>query len=74
MTSGKKYNVKGVFINFGKTKEIAPLAESDIQEVTTPSAIDNAAVETPAVKTIENGQLVILRDGVKYNAMGVRLQ
>ena len=40
----------------------------------TPSAIDNAAVETPAVKTIENGQLVILRDGVKYNAMGVRLQ
>ena len=41
---------------------------------TTPSAIDNAAVETPAVKTIENGQLVILRDGVKYNAMGVRLQ
>ena len=38
------------------------------------TAIDNAAVETPAVKTIENGQLVILRDGVKYNAMGVRLQ
>ena len=40
----------------------------------TATAIDNAAVETPAVKTIENGQLVILRDGVKYNAMGVRLQ
>ena len=39
-----------------------------------PTAIGNAAVETPAVKTIENGQLVILRDGVKYNAMGVRLQ
>ena len=41
---------------------------------TTPSAISSAAVETPAVKSIENGQLVILRDGVKYNAMGVRLQ
>ena len=38
------------------------------------TAIDNAVVETPAIKTIENGQLVILRDGVKYNAMGVRLQ
>ena len=38
------------------------------------TAIDNAAVETTAVKSIENGQLVILRDGVKYNAMGVRLQ
>ncbi|MGN0208315.1 MAG: chitobiase/beta-hexosaminidase C-terminal domain-containing protein, partial [Paludibacteraceae bacterium] len=68
MTSGKKYNVKGVYIDFNGTKEIAPLAESDIQEVTTPSAIESAAAETPAVKTIENGQLVILRDGVKYNA------
>ena len=38
------------------------------------TAIDNATAETPAVKMIENGQLVILRDGVKYNAMGVRLQ
>ena len=40
----------------------------------TATAIDNAAIETPVIKTIENGQLVILRDGVKYNAMGVRLQ
>ena len=40
----------------------------------TATAIDNAAVETPALKTIKNGQLVIIRDGVKYNAMGVRLQ
>ena len=38
------------------------------------TAINNAAVETPAVKTIENGQLIIIRDGAKYNAMGVRLQ
>ena len=38
------------------------------------TAIESAAAETPAVKTIENGQLVIIRDGVKYNAMGVRLQ
>ena len=40
---------------------------------TTPSAIDNTNAQTPALKTIENGQLVIIRDGVKYNAMGVRL-
>ncbi len=38
------------------------------------TAIDNATAESPAVKMIENGQLIILRDGVKYNAMGVRLQ
>ncbi|MGN1247750.1 MAG: hypothetical protein ACI4UO_04090, partial [Paludibacteraceae bacterium] len=40
----------------------------------TPTAIDNANVAVPVIKTIENGQLVILRDGKKYNAMGVRLQ
>ena len=37
---------------------------------TVSTAIDNAAVETKAVKTIENGQLVIIREGVKYNAQG----
>ena len=37
------------------------------------TAIESAAVETPALKTIENGQLVIIRDGVKYNAMGIQL-
>ena len=40
----------------------------------TATAIDNAAVKTPAIKTIENGQLIILRDGKKYNAMGTHLQ
>lgn len=39
----------------------------------TPTAIDNAAVAEKAVKMIENGQLVIIREGVKYNAQGVRL-
>ena len=40
----------------------------------TPTAIDNATVAEKAVKMIEDGQLVIIREGVKYNAMGVRLQ
>ena len=52
----------------GKSFEIKYLGEAK------PTAIESVAVETPAIKTIENGQLVILRDGVKYNAMGVRLQ
>ena len=37
------------------------------------TAIVSVAVETPVLKTIENGQLVIIRDGVKYNAMGIQL-
>ena len=43
------------------------------QVITSINLIDgNMANET--VKTIENGQLVIIRDGVRYNAMGIRLQ
>ena len=53
--------VKTITVTYGVHKEV-------------PSAIEGVVVETPAVKTIENGQLVIIRDGVKYNAMGVRLQ
>ena len=33
-------------------------------------AIDNTAVEAKAVKTFENGQLIIIKNGVKYNATG----
>ena len=40
------------------------------------NAIDlvNGEFTNGAVKTIENGQLVIIRDGVRYNVMGIRLQ
>ncbi len=41
---------------------------------TTPTIVTNASFEPQSVKTIENGQLIILRDGKKYNAIGVRLQ
>ena len=34
------------------------------------TAIDNAEVNEKAVKTIENGQLVIIKNGVRYNAQG----
>ena len=35
--------------------------------------IDNAKSRVKAAKTIENGQLVIIKNGVKYNALGVQL-
>ena len=38
-----------------------------------PTAIDNTAVESKAVKFFENGQLVIIKNGVKYNALGAQL-
>ena len=36
-------------------------------------AIENTTVKSKAVKTIENGQLVIIKNGVRYNALGAQL-
>ena len=59
---------------YAPAKKRAFLDEVVVFVSATPTAIDNTNAETPVVKTIENGQLVIVRDGKKYNAMGVRLQ
>ncbi len=37
------------------------------------TAIDNTVIDSKAVKTIENGQLVIIKNGVRYNALGAQL-
>jgi hypothetical protein len=36
-------------------------------------AVDNVNAEVKSVKTFENGQLVIIKNGVKYNALGAQL-
>ena len=38
-----------------------------------PTEIDLVGAENQTLKTIENGQLIIFRDGKKYNVMGIRL-
>lgn len=38
------------------------------------TAIDNTTIAEKAVKVIENGQLVIIRNGVKYNAVGAVIE
>ena len=35
-----------------------------------PTAIDNTVVSEKAIKMFENGQLIIIKNGVKYNALG----
>jgi len=37
------------------------------------TAMDNTAVETKTVKRIENGQVVILKNGIRYNLIGAQL-
>ncbi len=41
-----------------------------ILDETTPSAIDNVTVNQNITKFFENGQLVIIKNGVRYNAQG----
>lgn len=36
----------------------------------TSTAVDNAAISAKVAKTIENGQIVIIREGVRYDMMG----
>ena len=38
------------------------------------TAIENTEVGSRAIKMIENGQLIIIRDGKRYNVTGVRVQ
>lgn len=38
------------------------------------TAVKHAAAEVKAVKMMENGQLVIIKNGVKYNALGAELR
>lgn len=39
-----------------------------------PTAVDNTVDNAKAIKTIENGQLVIIKNGVKYNVLGAELR
>lgn len=39
-----------------------------------PSTISNAEAEKKAIKLIENNQLVIIHNGVRYNALGEKIQ
>ena len=49
------------------------MLNEDMAEVVlpdSPSAIENTAVATKAVKFVRDGQLIIVRDGVEFNAQG----
>ena len=73
LKAGDKVTVTGTLMTFNGTKEMDKnnfLVE--FEDV--PTAISNTAVDAKAVKTFENGQLVIIKNGVKYNALGAMIQ
>lgn len=49
-------------------------AEACVADILNADAIDNTTVAEKAVKVIENGQLVIIRNNVRYNAVGAVIE
>ena len=66
----KKYDVVGLVTIYSKKPQIYFISAEPSQE----TAINNAVVSEKAVKMIENGQLIIMKNGVKYNAQGAELR
>ena len=70
---GKKVKVHGQLISYFLTTGVKAL--DDYEFVTdVPDAIDNTVVEGKAVKRVVNGQLVIEKNGVIYNAQGAMVR
>ena len=68
-TAGKKYDVYGVVTIYQSNPQVYFITAEESKT----TAIDNAAIETKAIKTIENGKLVIIKNGVRFDAQGARL-
>ena len=45
----------------------------EVVDPETPTSVDNIEVSASAVKAIENGQLIVIKNGVKYNVLGAKL-
>ena len=65
-TAGKKYNVYGVVTIYSSTPQVYFITAEEASS----TAIDNTVVSEKAIKMFENGQLIIIKNGVKYNALG----
>ena len=65
-TAGKKYNVYGVVTIYSSKPQVYFITAEEASS----TAIDNTVVSEKAIKMFENGQLIIIKNGVKYNALG----
>ena len=54
--------------------DLAETVEGGTIEIFFGEGIENTADETKALKRIENGQVVIIRNGVRYNALGIEVK
>ncbi len=65
-TAGKKYNIYGVVTIYNSNPQVYFITAEEASA----TAINNTTDEIKAFKTIENGKLVIIKNGVRYDATG----
>ena len=61
-------------VNAGSTNNAPIRGARIVTPHNQPTDIDLIGAENQTLKTIENGQLIIIRDGKKYNVMGSKIQ
>ena len=66
-TAEGNYDIEGIYILYNES--VPEIIVTGIA-ASTPTAINNVAVEDKAVKVIREGQLFIMKNGVLYNAQG----
>lgn len=64
--AGKKYNVYGVVTIYQNNPQVYFITAEELDT----TGFDNTAAEQKAIKLIENGQLFIIKNGVRYDAQG----
>ena len=65
LMANKQYNVVGFVALYNDAVQVYFLKAEALS-----TAVDNITINQNATKFIENGQLVIVKDGVRYNALG----
>ena len=83
ITIGRKVTVTAALKRYYKAADpdkelpeidLAESVEGGAIEIHYGEGIENTADEAKALKRIENGQVVIIRNGVRYNALGAKIE
>lgn len=70
---GKKVKIQGALEAYFQKPGVKGVKAYEF--VSTSTAVENVTVKSAkAVKVVENGQLIIIRDGVRYNAVGAVME
>ena len=69
------YDIVGIVIPYAKTGDpIIEICPTAAPENGTPSSLNKIKADSKAIKVIENGQIMILRDGKRYNMLGAEIK